>query len=103
MYYIKIYVAMFVGFMVIDLIWLGIVARGFYKNQLGFLLSEQPNWWAAMVFYLLFIAGMLVFAVIPGLQSGYLIRTLHTFVPAWLWYHLEYTSSKHAPPLHSRY
>jgi uncharacterized membrane protein len=36
------------------MVWLTIVARGFYRRQLGFLLSDQPNWWAAIAFYLLF-------------------------------------------------
>ena len=70
MYYLKLYAATFVGFLAIDIVWLAFVARGFYKNQLGFLLSDRPNWWAAIVFYMLFIAGLLVFAVVPGLQTG---------------------------------
>ena len=69
-YYLKLYAATFLGFLAIDIVWLAFVARGFYKRQLGFLLSDQPNWWAAIIFYLLFIAGLLVFAVGPGLQAG---------------------------------
>ncbi|MCR4413410.1 MAG: DUF2177 family protein [Thermoguttaceae bacterium] len=76
MYYLKLYAATFVGFLAIDMVWLAFVARGFYKHHLGFLLSEQPNWWAAIVFYLLFIAGLLVFAVVPGLQAGSLRKAL---------------------------
>jgi uncharacterized membrane protein len=74
--YSKIYLAALVGFLAIDMIWLGLVARGFYRRQLGFLLADQVNWWAAMSFYLLFVAGVLVFAVAPGLQAGSLARTL---------------------------
>jgi uncharacterized membrane protein len=58
------------------MLWLTIVARGFYRRQLGFLLSDQPNWWAAGAFYLLFVIGLLVFAVVPGLQAGTLLRPL---------------------------
>ncbi len=68
-YYLKVYVSALVGFLAIDMVWLAVVARGFYRRQLGFLLSDQPNWWAAIVFYLLFVAGLLVFAVFPGLQA----------------------------------
>jgi len=68
-YYLKVYLAAFGGFLAIDMIWLGLLARGFYQNQLGFLLSEQPNWYAAFAFYLLFVFGVLVFAIIPGLQA----------------------------------
>lgn len=55
-------------FFVIDMFWLGIVARGFYRRQFGNLLAPQFNWTAAVAFYLLFIAGILVFAVAPGLK-----------------------------------
>ena len=74
--YSKIYVAALVGFLAIDMVWLGVVARGFYRRQLGFLLADQVNWWAAVSFYLLFVAGVLVFAVAPGLQAGSLTRAL---------------------------
>ena len=76
LYYLKVYVLAFAGFLAIDMVWLTVVARGFYRRQLGFLLSDQPNWWAALSFYLLFVVGLLVFAVLPGLQAGSLRRTL---------------------------
>ena len=76
MYYLKLYVAALVCFLAIDMVWLTIVARGFYRKQLGFLLSDQPNWWAAIAFYLLFVVALLVFAIVPGLQAGSLRRTL---------------------------
>jgi len=52
------------------MVWLGLVARGFYQKHLGFLLRTPPNWTAAIVFYLMFVAGLLVFVVVPGLQAG---------------------------------
>jgi uncharacterized membrane protein len=76
MYYVKLYVCAFVGFLAIDMVWLTLVARGFYRRQLGFLLSDQPNWWAAISFYLLFVAGLLVFAIVPAVQEGSLRRAL---------------------------
>ena len=75
-YYLKVYLSALVGFLAIDMVWLVIVARGFYRKQLGFLLSDQPNWWAAISFYLLFVAGLLVFAVFPGLNANSLRRAL---------------------------
>ena len=53
-YYIKLYLATFIAFFVIDIIWLGLVARRFYEKHLGFLLTDKPLWPAASVFYLLF-------------------------------------------------
>lgn len=76
MYYFKVYLAALVGFLAIDMVWLGIVARGFYRKHLGFLLTDQPNWWAAAVFYLLFVAGLLVFAVFPGLNANSLRKAV---------------------------
>ena len=76
MFYLKLYLCTLVGFLAIDAVWLAVVARGFYRRQLGFLLSDQPNWWAAVVFYLLFVVGLLVFAVVPGLQAGSLRKVL---------------------------
>jgi uncharacterized membrane protein len=75
-FYIKLYLATFAAFLAIDMVWLGLVARSFYRKQIGFLLSPNPNWVAAIVFYLLFVAGLLAFAILPGLQAGSLSRAL---------------------------
>ncbi len=76
LYYLQLYGITLLGFFAIDMVWLGFVARGFYKQHLGFLLSDKPNWYAALVFYLLFVAGMLVFAVLPGLQANSVRKAL---------------------------
>ena len=76
MYYLKLYLSALGVFLAIDMVWLAVVARGFYRRQLGFLLSDQPNWWAAIAFYLLFVAGLLVFAIVPGLEAGSLRKAL---------------------------
>ncbi len=57
-------------FLVIDGVWLGLVARTFYRRHLGFLMAEKPNWAAAGVFYLLYAIGLTVFAVIPGTDAA---------------------------------
>ena len=75
-YYVKLYFAVLIAFFAIDMVWLGLVARGFYRQQLGFLLAPNPNWLAAIVFYLLFIAGILFFVVVPGLEADSLRATL---------------------------
>lgn len=53
----------------IDLLWLGLVASEFYSDQIGFLLVEKVNWVAALVFYLLYIASIIYFAVLPGVEK----------------------------------
>lgn len=54
-------------FLVIDMIWLGVVAKGFYRRHLGALMGSRVNWIAAIIFYLLFIVGLLVFVIRPAL------------------------------------
>jgi len=75
-YYVKLYLLTLVAFFAIDMVWLGLVARGFYRKHLGFLLAPNPNWAAAILFYLLFVVGLLVFAVVPGLRAGSLGKAL---------------------------
>jgi uncharacterized membrane protein len=54
----------------IDMVWLGFAARGFYRNNLGHLLRPDVNWAAAIIFYLLYIAGIMIFAVMPALENN---------------------------------
>ena len=75
-YYLKVYLLTLAGFLAIDMVWLVVVARGFYRERLGFLLSDQPNWWAAISFYLLFVVGLLVFVIVPAMEAGSLRKAL---------------------------
>lgn len=70
MKYVLIYVVATVVFAAIDLFWLGLIAKNFYRQKLGFILSNEVNWTAAVVFYLIYIAGILFFAVTPGLKES---------------------------------
>ncbi len=63
-------------FFLIDMVWLGVVAKGFYRRHLGSMLSPKVNWAAAILFYLLFIVGLLVFVIKPALVSGEPLRAL---------------------------
>ena len=56
-------------FFAIDILWLGFLGRPFYNKFIGHLLKENVNWTSAIVFYLLFILGILIFAVYPALQQ----------------------------------
>jgi len=55
---------------VLDALWLGIVARSFYRDQLGELMLPSPNLAAAAFFYLLFTVAIVILAVLPALSSG---------------------------------
>ena len=68
LFYLKLYALTVPVFFIIDLIWLGVIAKGFYQKNLSFILSPQVNWPAAILFYLLYIAGILIFAVVPAVS-----------------------------------
>ena len=57
-------------FFAIDLVWLGLIAKGFYRDQMGSLLKAQTNWTAAIAFYVLFVFGLVVFVVVPAMDAG---------------------------------
>jgi uncharacterized membrane protein len=69
-FYLKLYVSTVPIFFLIDILWLGVIARGFYRRQLGSILSPHVNWAAASIFYLLYIAGILFFAVRPAILTN---------------------------------
>jgi uncharacterized membrane protein len=73
---ILLYLITLVVFLVIDMVWLGVVAKGFYRRHLGPLMSPKVNWTAAMLFYLLFIIGMFIFAIRPALAAGLPLNAL---------------------------
>lgn len=68
--FLKLYLIAFVVFFVIDIIWLSLIAKDLYARYLGYLMAENVRWIAAIVFYLLFIAGLVVFVIQPAVVSG---------------------------------
>ena len=68
-YYVKLYGLTVPVFFVIDIIWLGVVAKGFYQKNLKYILGPNVNWTAAIIFYLIYIAGILIFAVLPAVAK----------------------------------
>ena len=63
-------------FFIVDMIWLGVIAKGFYRNALEPLLTPNINWIAAIIFYLLFLVGVLIFALLPGMERRSLVYTI---------------------------
>ncbi len=74
--FFKLYGIAFVVFFVIDLIWLGLVAKKLYQQEIGGLLKKDVNWLAAIIFYLLFIAGLVVFVVTPAINDQSLVKVM---------------------------
>jgi uncharacterized membrane protein len=67
--FLKLYAVAIVAFFIIDLFWLGVVARSFYQAQMGHLMRADVNWSAAIVFYLIFVVGIIVLAVWPAVEK----------------------------------
>ncbi|MEI6850788.1 MAG: DUF2177 family protein [Candidatus Saccharibacteria bacterium] len=54
----------------LDFLWLGFIAKNLYASELGKLLLEKPNMIAAIVFYAIYVIGVVVFVVSPALANG---------------------------------
>ena len=65
-----IFIIAFVIFFIIDILWLGLFAKNMYQSQIGFILAKKPNWYAAIVFYILYIVFLMIFAILPALQTS---------------------------------
>jgi len=59
------YLAIVATMMVLDVLWIGVLARPLYQRGIGHLMAEQPNFVAAAAFYLLYAAGLMAFVVLP--------------------------------------
>lgn len=70
------YLATFFVFVVIDMVWLTLIARSTYAAEMGSLVRSQVNYQAAVAFYLLYAAGLMYFAVLPALASGSILQAL---------------------------
>ena len=74
--FLKLYAVAFLTFLAIDLLWLGVVARSFYRQQLGPLMRSDVNWTAAIAFYLIFVCGIVLLVVWPAIERESLVRAL---------------------------
>ena len=56
-------------FFAIDMLWLGVIASDFYRTRLAHLMGDI-NWVAAIIFYLIFLVGLVLFAIYPAVEKG---------------------------------
>jgi uncharacterized membrane protein len=74
--FIKLYFIALPVFFAIDMVWLVLVAKNFYRQQIGFLLKTNINWPAAIIFYLLFIGGLVLFVIAPSVEKKSILNAL---------------------------
>ena len=72
----QLYLVTAVMFFAVDILWLGVIARSFYHRHLGRFFRERVNWTAAIIFYFLYILGMIIFAILPSINYASLGRAL---------------------------
>jgi len=68
--FLKLYGITLPIFFALDMVWLGVVAKSFYAKHIGFLMKSNVNWAAALLFYALFIAGLVFFVIAPAVQKA---------------------------------
>ena len=76
MNYLKMYGVSLIIFVTLDAIWLGFIAKDLYRSELGSLLTNSPKWIPAILFYLIFLVGLVYFVINPGLLSKDIIKIL---------------------------
>jgi uncharacterized membrane protein len=74
--FLKLYCIALPIFFGMDMVWLGVAAKNFYMKQIGFLMTPKVNWAAAILFYLLFLAGLVVFVIAPSVEKSSWVRAL---------------------------
>ena len=70
MTFIKLFVTAFIIFLAIDFLWLGLIAKNVYSQELGSLMKPEVNFYAAFLFYAIFIVALTVFVIMPGIEAG---------------------------------
>ena len=55
---------------ILDFIWLGFIAKKLYYDEMGSILLEKPNMPAALLFYVIYVVGVVVFVISPALEKG---------------------------------
>jgi len=61
----------------IDMLWLGVIAKTIYQKYLGNFLTDNVNWTAAIIFYFIFVAGISIFAIYPAVNKGSVYHALY--------------------------
>ena len=73
---IILYVITILTFVIIDALWIGLVARPLYDQYMGQLLVTNIRWLPAIIFYLMFVFGLVVFVLKPAIKDKNFSLTL---------------------------
>ena len=70
--YAATYAATLIVMVALDMVWLGFIAKPIYQQGLGHLMAAQPVVPVALLFYLVYALGLVVFGVAPTSAGGWL-------------------------------
>ena len=59
----------------LDGLWIGILAKTMYQEGIGHLTASKPNLAAAALFYVIYVSGLMVFAIVPPTPQAGAART----------------------------
>ena len=90
--YVYAYLAAAIVIIALDLLWLGVVAKSFYARGIGHLMADKPNFVAATLFYLMFAAGIVYFAIAPNIANAEWLGWRQTLVSAALFGFFAYAT-----------
>lgn len=74
--FLKVFAATGATMFVLDLLWLGVIAKGLYAKHMGTLLRPDVKWVPALLFYLLYVTAVVVFVVMPAAERRSLGRAM---------------------------
>jgi uncharacterized membrane protein len=76
--YLATYAATALVLFMLDVLWIGGLAKSMYQEGIGHLMAEQPRLGVAALFYALYPVGLLVFVVAPrGVTDGWSVTLVH--------------------------
>lgn len=73
---IKLYLISLFIFFALDMIWLSLISKKFYQHQIGFLMKTNINIAAVILFYLIFILGLVIFVIEPSILKHSILNAL---------------------------
>jgi len=76
MNYVKMYIIAFIAFIVIDGIWLLFISKNLYQSEIGHLMADKAKLLPAVIFYLIFLVGLVYFVINPAIVSKDVVKLL---------------------------
>lgn len=67
--YFSIYFLFLVSLVAVDMLWLLVIAKKMYQDEMGDLMASEPNLVAGFAFYVLYAVGVCVFVIMPALSK----------------------------------